>query len=126
MTGPNSGLGHTSMVYMIESQLNLVLDCLRRMEQRGASSFEVREDVQDAFNEEVQGSMEGTVWTAEHCKSWYLDANGKNRTLWPTWTFRYRALTRRFRPSQYVLDNGDGAVAPAGPTSRPPARTSSR
>jgi cation diffusion facilitator CzcD-associated flavoprotein CzcO len=111
MTGPNSGLGHTSMVYMIESQLNYILDCVRRLDEQGASTFEVRDDVQDAFNDEVQDSMEGTVWTAEHCKSWYLDANGKNRSLWPNWTFRYRNRTRRFRPAEYELGGG-GAPAP--------------
>lgn len=115
MTGPNSGLGHTSMVYMIESQLNYIVDCLRTMDARGASVFEVRHDTQDAFNGEVQRKMTGTVWTAEHCKSWYLDAHGKNRSLWPTWTFRYRRLTRRFRTDDYLLrDKSTAPVKAAG------------
>ena len=103
VVGPNSGLGHSSMIYMIESQLNYVVDGIAKLEQSGAATFEVREDVQAAFNDKVQKSMKGTVWTAEHCKSWYLDRNGKNRTLWPTYTWRYRRATNRFNAEEYEL-----------------------
>jgi hypothetical protein len=53
------------------------------------------------------------VWTAGHCKSWYLDDTGRNTTLWPTWTFRYRRRTRQFDPDSYVLQNGSSPATPS-------------
>jgi hypothetical protein len=73
------------------------------LDERGASVFDVRDEAQRGFNDYVQGEMDGTVWTADHCKSWYLDAHGKNRTLWPTWTFEYRRRMKRFEPDEYEL-----------------------
>ena len=104
MTGPNTGLGHNSMVFMIESQINYVLDCLRTLERRGAGRVEVRPEVEKRYNEELQEAMVGTVWTAGHCRSWYLDDTGRNTTLWPGYSFDFRRRTRRFDPSACVLD----------------------
>jgi cation diffusion facilitator CzcD-associated flavoprotein CzcO len=105
ITGPNTGLGHNSMVFMIESQLNYILDALSRMGERGMEVFEVREDVQRRFNEGLQEKMQGTVWTAGHCNSWYLDDTGRNTTLWPTYSYSFRRLMRRFDPHSYVFSN---------------------
>jgi cation diffusion facilitator CzcD-associated flavoprotein CzcO len=113
MTGPNTGLGHNSMVFMIESQLNYVLDCLRVMRERGAQTVEVREDAQTAFNEKLQADMKGTVWTAGHCKSWYLDHTGRNTTLWPRTSYRFRQRTRRFDPEKYLLRSRSELAATA-------------
>ncbi len=100
MVGPNTGLGHTSMVFMIESQLAYILDCLRVMDRRGLGAVDVRPDVQDAYNDELQRRMRRTVW-ASGCASWYLAANGRNTTLWPGFTWEYRLRTRRFDPKNY-------------------------
>lgn len=102
LIGPNTGLGHNSMVYMIESQLNYILDCLRTMNRRNLSSVEVRPEIQQAFVAEMQRRMQDTVWTSG-CKSWYLDANGHNTTLWPGFTFEYRRRTRHFDLHHYEL-----------------------
>ena len=74
LVGPNTGLGHNSIVFMIESQLNYVLDALRTMDARGAASVEVRPEAQAAFNERIQGQLRSTVWNSGGCSSWYLDA----------------------------------------------------
>ena len=102
LVGPNTGTGHTSQIYMIESQLTYVVRCLRRMRRRGIASVEVKPDVQHAFNAEVQRKMSTTVWTTGGCKSWYLAANGQNTTLWPDAAWRYRRATYRFDASAYV------------------------
>ena len=102
LIGQNTGLGHNSMVYMIESQLNYILDALKIIEQRGTRTLDVRPEVQEAFNMEMQQRMKGTVWTSG-CMSWYLDARGHNTTLWPGFTFDYRRRTRRFDPQSYEL-----------------------
>ena len=108
MLGPNTGLGHSSMVYMIESQIAYVTDALRVMRERGAAVAEVRPEVQAAYNREIDARMEHTVWSTG-CSSWYQDATGRNPILWPDWTWRFRRRTRRFDPAEHTLR----AVAPA-------------
>jgi hypothetical protein len=103
LLGPNTVLGHTSVVYMIEAQLEYVVDALRTMDARGVASVEVRPQVAEAFNAGIQSQLEGTVWNAGGCKSWYLDAAGRNSSLWPTYTFRFRKATRRFDAGAYLL-----------------------
>jgi cation diffusion facilitator CzcD-associated flavoprotein CzcO len=103
LVGPNTGLGHTSIIYMIESQLPYVEGALRYLSESGAAAIDVRRDVQDAFNVDVQKRMDGTVWTDGGCNSWYLDKTGRNTTLWPDFTFRFRSMLRRFDPVSYTV-----------------------
>jgi cation diffusion facilitator CzcD-associated flavoprotein CzcO len=103
MTGPNTGLGHSSMVYMIESQIAHVLGALRAMKAQGAATVEVREDVQARYNAEIDARMEKTVWNTG-CASWYIDATGRNATLWPDWTWRFRRRLATFDPADYRLE----------------------
>lgn len=100
MIGPNTGLGHNSMVYMIESQLNYILDCLRVMERQHLRAVDVRPEAQEAFLEEMRRRTKGTVW-ASGCRSWYLDARGQNTTIWPGYTFEFRRRTRHFDAKHY-------------------------
>ncbi len=102
LIGPNTGLGLTSMVFMMESQFNYILDALRCMRRVGAQSIEAQPTRQRAFNDEVQRRMVGTVW-ASGCSSWYLGANGYNSTIWPGFTWEYRQRTRHFDPAAYTL-----------------------
>jgi cation diffusion facilitator CzcD-associated flavoprotein CzcO len=115
ITGPNTGLGHSSMVYMIESQIAYIVDALRTMSAQGVEAVEVRSEVQRSYNDELQRKLAHTVWNSGGCKSWYLDQSGRNTTLWPSFTFRFRALTRHFDPSNYVLSGvaGDRRSQPA-------------
>jgi cation diffusion facilitator CzcD-associated flavoprotein CzcO len=110
--GPNTGLGHTSMVFMIESQIAYVLDCMRVMAKRDAGAVDVRPDAVATYNAEVQERMEGTVWLSG-CASWYLDASGRNTTLWPGFTMDFRRRTRRFDPADYELSAAVPAPAAA-------------
>jgi cation diffusion facilitator CzcD-associated flavoprotein CzcO len=102
LLGPNTGLGHSSMVYMIESQLAYVVGALRELRSRGARTVEVRPETVERFNAEVQQRMRSTVWSTG-CQSWYLDGEGRNPTLWPDWTWRFRQRTARFDPAEYVV-----------------------
>jgi cation diffusion facilitator CzcD-associated flavoprotein CzcO len=102
MAGPNTGVGHTSLIYMIESQINYLIDCLRVMARRKLAAVEVRAEAQDSFNTEVQRRMARTVWATGGCAAWYQDADGRNRTIWPEPTWRFRRRTRTFDPDQYA------------------------
>jgi cation diffusion facilitator CzcD-associated flavoprotein CzcO len=106
LTGPNTGLGHNSIVYMLESQFRYVLDALSLMRTRGVGVLEVRPEAQRRYNDKLQRAMRDTVWTTGGCASWYIDRNGLNTTLWPGWTWDYRRRTRRFDPAPYVLSPG--------------------
>ena len=103
LTGPNTGIGHTSLLVMIEAQIRYIVSCLRQMEAKDIATVEVRENVLDAFNVELQAKTENTVWTSGGCRSWYLDADGRNATLWPDFTWRFKLMTRRFDPEDYLL-----------------------
>jgi len=110
LVGPNTGLGHNSMVFMIESQVAYVMDALKTMRVQKLRAVDVRSDAQVTFNKGIQGALSKTVWTSG-CKSWYVDANGKNTTLWPGFTFVYRAKTKAFKPGQYELERVVDTVA---------------
>jgi cation diffusion facilitator CzcD-associated flavoprotein CzcO len=101
--GPNTGLGHNSMVFMIEAQLNYLVGALESIERRGANQIEVRRDAYEAYNRHLQSRLEGTVWNTGGCSSWYLDANGRNSTIWPDFTWRFWQQTRRFDEPAYDL-----------------------
>ncbi|WCB94051.1 Baeyer-Villiger monooxygenase [Baekduia alba] len=115
LVGPNVGLGHNSIVFMIEAQLNYVLGALEAMRERGAGRVEVRADAVAAYNDRLQAKMGNTVWSSGGCASWYIDANGKNTTIWPDFTFAFWNQTRAFDPAAYELAPvaaGAGATAP--------------
>jgi cation diffusion facilitator CzcD-associated flavoprotein CzcO len=109
LVGPNTGLGHNSIVFMIESQVNYVGEALRAMRRRGARTVEVRTEAQAAYNAELEEMTRGTVWVSGGCESYYIDRNGHNSTLWPTFTWPFRKRTREFDEGAYSL----GAAVPA-------------
>jgi cyclohexanone monooxygenase len=110
LMGPNTGLGHNSMVYMIESQVHYAMECLKTMRKRKLRAVDVRAEVQRRFNDWLQRGLGHTVW-ASGCHSWYLSENGKNTTLWPGFTFSFRRKTRVFRPEDYLLEGEKNKVA---------------
>ena len=95
LMGPNTGLGHNSMVYMIESQIRYVADALKQQRKQGWAWVDVKAESQQRFISGIQAGLKNTVW-ASGCQSWYLNEKGENWTLWPGFTFAYRLLTRRF------------------------------
>ncbi|AXB44690.1 flavin-containing monooxygenase [Amycolatopsis albispora] len=103
LLGPNTGLGHNSVVFMIESQTEYISDAIRLVERTGSGSIEPRQVVQERFNAEIQGQLERGIWTQGGCRSWYLDAQGVNRTIWPGFTWRYWLRTRRVNPADFQL-----------------------
>jgi cation diffusion facilitator CzcD-associated flavoprotein CzcO len=103
LLGPNTGLGHNSVVFMIESQARYVAEAIRLVEGARSAGLVTRPEVQEQFNTRMQRKLEKGVWTQGGCKSWYLDAQGVNRTLWPGFTWRYWLATRKVRPADFEL-----------------------
>ena len=100
--GPNTGLGHNSVVFMLEAQIGHVLRCVRLLRRRYATSIEVRPDAQAGFARRLDRWMSRTVWLSG-CKSWYLDRNGRNTTLWPGFSVGYWWRARRVSERDYHL-----------------------
>lgn len=103
IVGPNTGLGHSSMILMIESQVAYIRAALKAMREGGHDVLEVDRSATETYNRDLQRRMRRTVWSVGGCDSWYLDAHGKNTTLWPrsTWDFRRRLAS--FDASAYTL-----------------------
>jgi cation diffusion facilitator CzcD-associated flavoprotein CzcO len=99
--GPNTGLGHSSIIYMIEAQIEHILGALKTIRANGLGAIDVRPDVMAVHNDELQRRMSRTVWSAGGCESWYIDATGRNSTLWPDFTFRFRKQVAAFDPAVY-------------------------
>jgi cation diffusion facilitator CzcD-associated flavoprotein CzcO len=93
LLGPNTGLGHNSVVYMTEAQIDHLVAALRYMRRHRLDAIEPVGAAQQTFVAGVDRRMRGTVWTAGGCKSWYLDRTGRNSTLWPdsSWSYYRRA-----------------------------------
>ncbi|MEU6773282.1 NAD(P)/FAD-dependent oxidoreductase [Streptomyces sp. NPDC046759] len=137
--GPNTGLGNSSMILMIESQLNYMADYLRQLDVLGGrTALDARPAAVEDWNHRVQERMKRTVWNTGGCTSWYLDASGRNTTIWPGTTSEFRRATRRVDLAEYEVirkpgvkgagtgtDWGAGAGAkkatmPARPAGQPP------
>jgi cation diffusion facilitator CzcD-associated flavoprotein CzcO len=103
LMGPNSALGHNSVLLMIEAQIDHLIRALDLLDSAGLRTIEPRADVQAAYNLRIQRELQPTVWNSGGCRSWYLDEHGRNTVLWPTFTFTYMRELRAFQPSEYVL-----------------------
>ncbi|MBO9520773.1 MAG: NAD(P)/FAD-dependent oxidoreductase [Nocardioidaceae bacterium] len=101
IVGANTGLGHSSMVFIIESQIAYILSALATMKERGVAAVEPTQQAQDAWNTDLQRRMKRTVWSTGGCASWYLDEHGRNTTLWPRTTFTFRSQLKRFDLDAY-------------------------
>ncbi len=100
--GPNTGLGHSSVVLMAESQMAHIVNAIKFMQQRNVASVEPRPELQTHFNEQLDRRMRRTVWQSG-CSSWYLDPTGRNSTLWPMSVGAFRRRVARFRPQDFCL-----------------------
>jgi cation diffusion facilitator CzcD-associated flavoprotein CzcO len=98
--GPNTNLGHNSIIYMLESQIRYVVGCVRAIQRYGVRWLDVRPDVQRAFNRELRRRFRTTIWD-KGCTSWYKTADGKIVSNWPGFTFAYRRATRRPDPRDF-------------------------
>ncbi len=102
LQGPNTGLGHTSVLLMIEAQIEHLLGALRYLDQHQLAAIEPTGEAQTKFVRGVDEKMQKTVWVSGGCKSWYLDDHGHSSVMWPGFTFTYRRRVEPFDPSEYT------------------------
>ncbi|TGK31782.1 NAD(P)/FAD-dependent oxidoreductase [Leptospira gomenensis] len=118
IVGPNTGLGHSSMVLMIESQANYAIACIRSLRKKRLKYINVRKEVQDFYNRRIQARLEKSIWNTGGCVSWYRTKSGKNTTLWPGFTFEFRLKTRAVDLSHYDTVLSDETEKSVGLVSR--------
>ena len=110
MYGPNTNLGHNSIIFMLERQMAYILTCIRRLAETGAATLDVRPEVEAASNRTLTRHLDHTVWAAA-CHSWYKTESGKITNNWPGPTIQYWAATAWPRAKDFV----------AAPRPTPPA-----
>lgn len=116
MYGPNTNLGHNSIIFMIECQTGYIMQCIRRLRSDGLATLEIRADVVEAYDRRLQQELGRTAWAAvDH--SWYKDASGRITNNWSGTTARYWWHTRRANPEDYEVE-----TAAARPSAAEPAR----
>ncbi|MCY0107391.1 NAD(P)/FAD-dependent oxidoreductase [Pseudomonas monsensis] len=103
VTGPNTGIGHTSALFIIESQMNYILDCIRTVQAKGLRSIEVRPEAERTYTEMIHREMERTVWKSGGCHSWYQSKSGHVIAMFPGFSFSYHRLTRALKPADHIL-----------------------
>jgi cation diffusion facilitator CzcD-associated flavoprotein CzcO len=101
LIGPNTGLGHNSLIHVIEAQIDYTLDYLAALDRLGAAALDTRPDAEQRWCDDVQRRMASTVWATGGCDSWYLNAAGRNPTLWPGSVGRFRRATRHIDLAEY-------------------------
>jgi hypothetical protein len=109
MMGPNTGPGHTSVLVYTEAQISHALRAIRKIMADDLKYMDIRQDVQDRYNEGIQKRMKHMVWGG--CKSWYLSEDGTNRSLYPGFAAEYVLRTRSLRPADYEIVHRDEASA---------------
>jgi len=103
--GPNTGLGHTSVILMMELQMKYIMQYIAKLEKLGTNAYlDVKPEAQKAYNNKLQAKFENTVW-ASGCKSFYMDKNGKNTTLYPRLTETYKKETKKFEEADFSVGN---------------------
>lgn len=104
LMGPNTGTGHTSVIYFIESSMRYLVDAIDRASRGQWKSFEVREDTEREYNRWIQKKLKRTVWLVGGCHSWYLNKQGINTTLYPDFSFIFRFHTRKFQEKLHIIE----------------------
>ena len=106
LVGPNSGLSHTSIIHVMESQYNYALDYLKKLKKRPNSFLNLKHEVLKKFNDKIQKKLSKMIWYTGGCRSWYISGvKKKNVTIWPGSTISYRFRTRKVNLSDYHIVN---------------------
>jgi cation diffusion facilitator CzcD-associated flavoprotein CzcO len=101
LMGSNTGVIYTSLVFMIEQQIKLVLRAMDCVRQRAATAIQVRREAQDRFNQDIQRRSANKTWMTGGCANWFVDDEGVNRVLWPGYTWQYWQAVRNFDETEY-------------------------
>jgi cation diffusion facilitator CzcD-associated flavoprotein CzcO len=103
VTGPNTGIGHTSAIFVIESQMRYINQCMNKLKSAELIALEPSEHAEDKYTNMVHSEMKKTVWHYGGCQSWYQNAAGKVIAMFPGFSFTFRQLCKKFKPADHVF-----------------------
>lgn len=103
LNGPNTILSHNSMIYIIESQVDYILQAL---DAAAGGTIEATPEAQRAYNEALQRTMRTSVYLTGGCSSYYLDAEGRNTVSWPHSAMAFRKAVRKLDAREFAVTPG--------------------
>jgi cation diffusion facilitator CzcD-associated flavoprotein CzcO len=103
LVGPNTGIGHTSALHIMESQIAYLMEAISSMRQNNWKTIEIKEDVEYEYNDKIQKQLSKTVWQTGGCKSWYQNESGRNTTLYPNYSFVFRKAASKFKMQDHLI-----------------------
>lgn len=104
VTGPNTGIGHTSALFVIESQIKYIMQCIKAVYGKSASSIQPTPEAENNYTTMVHKEMEKTVWHTGGCNSWYKNKHGKVIAMFPGFSFSLRRLCKRFNQHHHIIE----------------------
>ncbi len=102
LVGPNTGIGHTSALHIMESQIKYIMQAINEMKQNNWKTIEIKEDVETDYNKKIQKKLSKTVWQTGGCKSWYQNKWGKNTTLYPDFSYVFRKASKFVKNDHWI------------------------
>ena len=107
--GPNTGIGHTSAIFIIESQMEYIMKSIQVIKRNKLKSLEVSAEAEDKYTRNIHREMEKTVWKQGGCNSWYQSKSGHVVAMYPGFSFTFRRLTSNFRKDHHLF-NGNAMM----------------
>jgi hypothetical protein len=101
VTGPNTGIGHTSVIFVIEAQMNYIMKSIDALKQAGKQAIEVKPEAEANYTQMIHEEMKQTVWKSGGCNSWYQSKSGHVIAMFPGFSFTYRQMANRFKPQHH-------------------------
>ncbi|WP_298011180.1 NAD(P)/FAD-dependent oxidoreductase [uncultured Aquabacterium sp.] len=101
VTGPNTGIGHTSAIFVIEAQMEYIRRAIAATEKHGAKAIEVKAEAEADYTAMIHREMKQTVWQAGGCRSWYQSKSGHVIAMFPGFSFTFRQLAKAFKPAHH-------------------------
>jgi cation diffusion facilitator CzcD-associated flavoprotein CzcO len=103
VTGPNTGIGHTSAIFVIEAQMEYIRRAIAATEKQGARSIEVKAEAERDYTDMIHREMKQTVWQSGGCNSWYKSKSGHVIAMFPGFSFTFRQLAKAFKPAHHLF-----------------------
>ena len=103
VVGPNTGIGHTSAIFIIESQMNYIMNSIKKVVSSCKDTIEVKASAEEKYTNHIHSEMNKTVWKRGGCNSWYQSKSGKVIAMFPGFSFAYNYLTRRFKKADHAI-----------------------
>lgn len=103
VTGPNTGIGHTSAIFIIEAQMNYIMKSIQTVLKANKNVIEVKEDAEEKYTTMIHKEMEKTVWQSGGCNSWYKSKSGKVIAMYPGFSFSFLNMTKNFKSNDHII-----------------------